>query len=248
MPASSLQILAVALAFALGGLVKGATGMGLPTFVMGLLGLIMAPAEAAALLIIPSLVTNVFQFLSGKHRLLLLRRTWLMLLTICIATWAGAGLITAEGSGHATIWLGAALVAYAAFGLAKARFSVPRKYELWLSPAVGAATGVVTGATGVFVIPAAPYLQALEMDEDGLVQALGLSFTASTLALAAGLASRGAFAVTAAGASTLCTLPALAGMGLGQMIRARVESATFRVMFLVALLLLGADLMMRSII
>ena len=37
------------------------------------------------------------------------------------------------------------------------------------------------------MIPAVPYLQALGLSRDQLVQALGLSFTVSTLALAAGL-------------------------------------------------------------
>lgn len=242
------QILAVALTFVLAGLAKGVTGMGLPTVAMGLLGLLMAPAEAAAFLVIPSLVTNVWQFLSGRYRLVLLRRTWPMLLLIFLATWAGTGLITGTGAGQATTWLGAALMAYAAIGLAKVRLFVPRRYEVWLSPAVGAATGVVTGATGVFVIPAVPYLQALGFDKDELVQVLGLSFTISTIALATGLASRGAFQVTEAGASALCTLPALVGMEIGQAIRARVDPATFRRLFFICLLLLGADLVARAII
>jgi uncharacterized membrane protein YfcA len=243
---ASPAILTVTLIFALGGLAKGIAGMGLPTVAMGLLGLLMTPAEAAALVVIPSLVTNIWQLLSGQNRLILIRRVWSMLLMICLVTWVGAGLITGAGAGRASIALGAALIVYAIIGLAKVRLSVPRRYEAWLSPAVGATTGVVTGATGVFVIPAAPYLQALGLDKDDLVQVLGLSFTTSTVALAAGLASHGAFQITDAGTSALCTVPALIGMRSGQMIRTRVDPATFRVLFLITLLLLGADLMLRS--
>jgi hypothetical protein len=85
---------AIGLTFVLAGVVKGVTGMGLPTVAMALLGLWMPPAQAAAVLIIPSLVTNVWQFLSGPHRLALLLRIWPMLLMICLATTAGAGLLT----------------------------------------------------------------------------------------------------------------------------------------------------------
>jgi len=244
----SFAILDVTLIFALGGLAKGVAGMGLPTVSMGLLGLSLAPANAAALVVIPSLATNICQLLSGQHRLILIRRMWPMLLMICLVTWGGAGLITSAGSGHATIALGAALMTYAIVGLARVRLSVPRQYEVWLSPVVGAATGVVAGATGVFAIPVAPYLQAIGFDKDDLVQVLGLCFTTSTLALAAGLASHGAFQLSDAGASALCTLPALAGMWAGQMIRMRVDAATFRAIFLIGLVLLGADLMARSVI
>jgi uncharacterized protein len=242
----SPAIFCAALIFALAGLAKGIAGIGLPTVAMGLLGLLMAPAEAAALVVIPSLVTNIWQFLSGQHRLILIGRMWSMLLMICLVTWVGAGLITGAGAGRASVALGATLMAYGVTGLAKVHLSVPRRYEVWLSPAVGAVTGVITGATGVFVIPAAPYLQALGLEKDQLIQVLGLSFTTSTVALAAGLASHGAFQITDVGTSALCTVPALIGMRIGQMIRTRVAPATFRALFLITLLLLGADLMARS--
>lgn len=240
-------VVIVTLVFALGGLAKGVAGMGLPTIAMGLLGLSMSPADAAALVVVPSLATNVWQFLSGRHRLGLLRRMWSMLLMICAVTWAAAGLIAGADARHATVALGAVLVVYAAIGLAKVRLSIPSRHEGWLSPVVGAATGVVTGATGVFAIPAVPYLQALGFEKDDLVQVLGLSFTTSTIGLAAGLASHGVLQIGDAGISALCIAPALAGMRVGQMMRARVDPATFRVIFLIGLLLLGTDLMLRPV-
>jgi uncharacterized protein len=89
----------------------------------------------------------------------------------------------------------------------------------------------VTGTTGVFVVPAVPYLQALNLQKDDLVQALGLSFTTSTIALAAGLASHGAFHLTSSGASLLCTAPTLAGMFCGKWVCARVDPVMFAVCF-----------------
>ena len=50
-----------ALVFTAAGVVKGVVGLGLPTLAMALLALAMAPAQAAALLVLPSLVTNVWQ-------------------------------------------------------------------------------------------------------------------------------------------------------------------------------------------
>jgi hypothetical protein len=55
------QVVLVALTFIFAGAVKSVTGMGLPTVAIRLLvGLLMAPAEAAMLLVIPSLATNVW--------------------------------------------------------------------------------------------------------------------------------------------------------------------------------------------
>ena len=122
---------------------------------------------------------------------------------------------------------------------------MPPRAEPWLSPLVGLATGLVTGATGVFVIPAVPYLQALNLDRDGLIQALGLSFTVSTVALAAGLAREGALPLAAGAASLVTLAPALLGMAAGQWLRGRVSAPTFRRAFLIGLLLLGAHLALR---
>ena len=75
--------------------------------------------------------------------------------------------------------------------------------EPWLSPLIGVATGLVTAATGVYMIPSVPYLQAIGLEKDELVQALGLSFTVSTLALAATLVQAGALQMSIAGARCL---------------------------------------------
>lgn len=241
------MLVELALTFVLAGVVKGIAGMGLPTVAMGLLGLFMAPAQAAALVIIPSLITNVWQFVAGPDMRALVLRTWPMLLAMAVTTWPAAGLLTGGFAQHATTALGSVLVIYAAVGLANIRLRVPNAMEFWLAPLVGVATGIVTGATGVFVIPAAPYFQALGLEKDDLIAALGLSFTVSTLALAAGLASRGAFHLNAAGASLLCTAPTLLGVFAGQWIRRKIDPVTFRRIFFLGLLLLGVDLIGRSI-
>ena len=118
-----------------------------------------------------------------------------------------------------------------------------RLAEPWLGPLVGGITGLITAATGVFVIPAVPYLQAIGLEKDDLVQALGLSFTVSTLALAVNLAMAGTFNLSLAGPSIGTLAMAAAGMWLGQELRTRLSPATFRVWFFVALLLLGLYLL-----
>src|SRR5690606_35522440 len=111
--------------------------------------------------------------------------------------------------------------------------------QRWLGPVAGALTGVVTAATGVFVVPAVPYLQSLGLGRDELVQAMGISFTVSTVALAAGLWLNGAYSLDAAGGSLLMLLPAMAGMYFGQWLRQKLSPVAFRRCFLGALLLLG---------
>jgi uncharacterized membrane protein YfcA len=235
-------------AFTLAGVVKGVIGMGLPTVAVGLLGLVMPPTEAAAILVVPSLVTNVWQLAAGPRFGGLARRLWPLLAGVCAGTWAGMWLFAGAGMGGATTALGIALIGYALFGLSAARFSVPARLERWLAPWIGASTGVVTAATGVFVVPTVPYLQALEMEREELIQALGLNFTVSTLALAGGLAHSGVLRTALAGSAVLALIAAVLGMLLGQVLRQRISPATFRRCFFGGLLLLGAHLSLRGLL
>ena len=228
--------------FLLAGLVKGVIGMGLPTVAMGLLALALRPAEAAAILVVPSLVTNVWQLLAGPRFGTLARRLWPMMATVLVGTIAGAGVLAGNVAGLAKVGLGVALIVYAVVGLAGIRLAVAARHEVWAGPLVGAVTGLITGATGVFAIPAVPYLQAIGLEKDELIQALGLSFTVSTIALALGLLRVDAWHAGSVWMSLLALAPALLGMQLGQMLRSRIAAATFRRVFFAGLLLLGATL------
>jgi uncharacterized membrane protein YfcA len=242
---SPFVLVVLTLTFVAAGLVKGITGMGLPTVAMALLGSVMPPAAAAAILIVPSLVTNVWQLLAGPARWRLLRRLGSMVLGIVVGTVGAASLLVTMASAWSALALGIALVLYAGYALTAPALSIASRVERWLSPIVGLATGVVTGATGVLVMPAVPYLQALGLEKDELVQALGLSFTVSTVALAGGLIVHGAFGLDQASLSTLALVPALAGMWLGQKVRATISPKRFRQSFLSFLLLLGLELVAR---
>ncbi|AVJ29649.1 sulfite exporter TauE/SafE family protein [Achromobacter spanius] len=231
---------AVVAVFILAGVVKGVVGLGLPTISMALLALVMAPAQAAALLIVPSLITNLWQALPWVTMRAVLRRIAGMQAGVCVGTVAGALWLGPPSGEWAGICLGLALVAYAAWGLFGTPPTVLPRHEPWVGIAVGTVTGVITAATGVFVIPAVPYLQALKLDKDALIQAMGISFTVSTVALAAGLWLNGGYTAGAASASLLMLLPALAGMALGQRLRNRLSPRTFKLCFMISLALLGA--------
>lgn len=236
----------IAAVFLLAGVVKGVVGMGLPTVAVGLLALWMAPAEAAALLIVPSLVTNVWQMRPWGRLAPMLRRLWPMQAGVVAGTLAGAWCFGAPVGTWAPVALGLALIAYAGWSLSGKRLSVPPETERALGPVVGAVTGLVTAATGVFVVPAVPYLQALRCSSDELIQAMGISFTVSTLALAAGLQMGGAGSGAAWALSLWMLLPALAGMALGTALRRRLSPPLFRRCFLFGLLLLGLHMVARE--
>ena len=235
-----MTLLLCILIFVLAGLTKGVLGLGLPTVAMSLLALLMTPAEAAALLLIPSLLTNVWQFCAGPSPWPTFKRLLPLQLTLVPGTLLSIPLLTGgDGAGLAAA-LGAVLVAYGLVGWTGWRLPAPDRHEGKVAPLVGFVTGLITGMTGVFVLPAVPYLQSLALDKEQLIEALGLTFTVATLALLMGLWWQDALAVERLGASSLLLLPALLGMALGQRLRRRIAERLFRCLFFGGLVLLGA--------
>lgn len=244
----TLQWLMTAVVFTIAGCVKGVTGMGLPTVAMSLLGLWMAPVQAAALLVVPSLATNVVQC-RGPHWRTLARRLWPGWVAIFAVTVASPGFSGTTSADSARQWLGWILVAYGAWGLWRPTLPDLSAQNRWLSAVAGAATGVITAATAVFVLPWVPYLQALRLDKDQMVQALGLSFTVATVALAVRVQASALpswWTTGGAMAAGLALAGAFAGMKAGEALRSRLAGAAFQKVLFGVFIALGLANLARA--
>jgi uncharacterized membrane protein YfcA len=235
-------------AFLLAGFVKGLTGMGLPTVGTGLLTIVMSPAQAAGLLVMPNFITNIWQAFAGGQLRALLRRFWPMLAGIFAGTAPGAGFLTGNNAGRAAMALGAMLIVYAGLVLLSVRFRVPEQTEWWMGPLAGALTGFISVLTGVFAIPLVPYLNALSLKREELIQTLGLSFLTASSALVLALVRDGALPLSLVGASAFALAPAGLGMFAGQWLRQRVHPDVFVRVFAVVLLMIGLHLALRNLI
>lgn len=243
-----MLIVYVAFTFLVAGFVKGVIGMGLPTVAVGMLGVVMAPTEAAAVMVVPSLVTNAWQALAGDYLRRALKRFGALFLALCAGTWLVAWLAPAVDRNVATAALGAILIAYVLVGRYGPQFTIAAPLERRLTPWIGLATGAITAVTGVFVMPAVPYLQRLGLGKDELVQALGLTFLVATIALGLSLPAT-LMRLLSEGLPMLlgALVAALAGMWVGQAVRRWISPAVFRACFFWGLLGLGVHLTVRGL-
>jgi len=244
-----LLLIGIALTFFAAGATKGISGMGLPTVSMGLLGLFMPPASAAALLVLPSLLTNVLQCL-GRHFAGIAAILWPMWIGIL----AGALLtpLPSLASGTATVrlGLGSLLLAYAAYGLLRPTVTLQLSHGRLLLVAlpVGYVTGVLTAATGIFIVPMVMFLQMLPFEKERMVQALGLSFTVCTVALGASLGWSTSWQALSSVEGATALACALAGMYFGAKMRDRISANAFRTMLFAVFGVLGAALIAKELL
>ena len=229
------------------GTVKGVVGLGLPTVSLAVLATTLGLREAIAVVLLPSLLTNIWQAVSGGHFRELLRRLWGFLLAGALVTPISTAALAAEDTTPLKILLGVLIAGYAVYSLVAPHLPEPGRRERWMAPLAGGATAVLGGLTGAFAIPAVPYLQALRLTRDQMVQALGIWFTVVTVLLGVGMGGRGLIALDMALLSSVAVLPAFLGMRLGQVIRARIAEESFRRAFLVVLFFLGVLMIVRSV-
>ena len=124
-------------------------------------------------------------------------------------------------------------------GLSPLNLTVSPAHEKWVGGIVGVVTGAISAATGVQVIPSVPYLQAIGMEREELVQALGVFFTVATLALGATLTASGLITATTALPGAVAMAASFGGMFIGQVVRSRIQPEVFRRLFHVSMILLG---------
>jgi uncharacterized protein len=225
--------------FLLAGGVKGLIGLGLPTVSLALLVHFMPLQDGAALMVVSAIVTNIWQASSGGNGLALLKRFWPMLAMLCIATWIGVGILAKSDPHLMSGCFGVLLTLYGIVGLTR---PAPRPVgcaEVWVSPLVGFANGLVNGLTGSYVFPGVLYLEALQLRRDELIQAMGILFLVSSSALAASLAGHHVMTGRLFALSVVALVPALAGYYAGQYWRKRLPEEAFRKVFLVSLIGLG---------
>lgn len=234
--------------FAIAGMIKGTIGLGLPAVSMALLTLLMSPFQAATLLIIPSLVTNIWQLFAEGHVLRLIRRFWRLLLGIIVGTIWSVFPTLGQGEFQSEILLGGMLALYGAYGLFAKNMPNLAPHEKWLSPIIGYLGGALTVATGVIVIPVVPFLQSLHLKRDDLVQSLGLAFTVSTVCLAIYLYLNPVDQMNIDWKMSLIALiPALIGMWFGTKIRYRIPEQKFRKLFFLGLVLFGSYMVLHQL-
>ena len=247
--ASSLfdAMLLVVFVFLLAGFVKGIIGFGLPTVSVSLLTAFQGLEAAIVIMLLPSLLTNVWQGVVGGHFVYLIRRfLWLLVFGVLL-TWITSRALTGENLPLFVVLLGVAIVVSSGSSILGLKIPDPGRHERWLSPAIGGISGGISGVTGVFVLPAVDYLRALALGRDQLIQVMGIWFSVATISLGSALSHHGLVVGSLGLLSAVGIVPAFIGMILGRRLRTQLSPDIFRTVFLIGLSLVGLYLIVMGL-
>lgn len=235
-------------AFLAGGLVKGVIGLGFPIVVLALLATTIGLKEAIGLLIIPGIVTNVWQALAGGAFVPIVRRLWGLLAASVAGIWFGVGVLSTADTRLLVAVFGVMLFVYSAFSLARPQIPAPSRHESWLSPLMGLSAGFVFGMTGSYMVPGVLYIQALGLTRDMFVQALGVVFCLIMVTLGLFMSQNQLIPGDTALMSAAGLVPTALGMVIGRRGRQRMSEQLFRKALFVALCIAGLYMIARSLV
>lgn len=243
------EILAlIAVTFVAAGFVKGTIGLGLPTVTLAVLTLPLGLKTSLSVIVIPLIVTNLWQALTGPHLREILARFWPFLLTAIIGVWAGIQVLAAARSDYMVAMLGIILIVNSLISFTGFRIPAPapERETVW-SVICSALGGLMFGMTGNFIVPGILFLQALGMHRDMLVQALGVTFVIISTTLAVSLTSRSLMTGELTTISIIALIPAFFGLWLGRRYRSSISEDQFRKLFFIGLLIIGCSLLLGSV-
>jgi len=239
-------ILAGVIGCSLAGVVKGLSGLGIQAVCVPIIAL-AAPLETAVPLSIASaLGTSLWQGLFGGFLRKILLRTWSFLLACAAMIFVGVAVLASVNQATVGVVLGFVLVCYTLYTLRRPNLPSIAAQETWLSPTLGAATGLIGGATGVFVMPAGPYFQLLRLSRDEIVQAGSFASIVVQPTLALALGGNSLLSGSLAAVSLALLGPTFLGLWLGTRLRRSLSETQFRKWFLWVLFFLGAALVIRN--
>ena len=234
-------------AFFLGGLLKGVIGLGLPLVAIPLVATVMPVAEAIPLMVAPGYVMNIIQMRQAWHARMPLVSWWPLFLGLGIGVVAGVQFATSAPEDLMRVVLGATVVVFVL--LSFARIEVPERHVE--NPAVGLATGSVTGLfgglTGVFGPTLAMYFLARRLEKDRFVWIMAVLMFAGVVFLGASLTAAGEFSHNQLIGTFAVLVPSWLGLIAGARIRTMVSQEVFRKVALSVLLVMGASLLVAGL-
>lgn len=230
----------------LAGVIKGATGLGYASCALPFLVIAIGLRPAMAIVLVPAMATNFAVAITTGHFSELLRRFAPLYVAMVPGIGLGLGLLLWMGnSSVAASILGAVIIGYAILSLWGPRFVLSPQSARALQVPTGFANGMLTGLTGSQVMPLFPYMMALDLDPNRLVQAINLAVLLASTLLACGLFATSIMTPPLILASIAAIIPALLGVEIGRRLRGLIRPDQFRTCVLATLLAMGALLISR---
>lgn len=243
-----IEGLVVALvAFALGGILKGAIGAGTPVVVIPLMSIYFDVPYAVAVFALPALLSNIWQGWQFRHALL--DRGFVIRLALGAAAGAlfGTILLASLPSQFLSLTVGVLALLYLGFRLAKPDWQLDSALARRVVLPVGMVAGILQGAAGISAPVSMTFLHALRLTRPQFIATISVLFSAMALTQLPTLGTLGVLDGERLLVSLLACLPLFLGMPVGAWLVRHVPAHVFDRMIMALLFVISIGLILESL-
>ncbi len=242
------NVLLIGVAFALGGILKGATGAGAPLLAIPILALLYDVPTAITLFAIPNLVPNVWQ--AWKYRAdSLPTRFWLQ---FAIAGGVGAAIGTYGlaniKSDYLLLVVALVVVAYIIFRTLRPGWVLAYPKALAAVLPVGLIAGILQGSGGISAPVSITFLNAMKLSRGQFIATISAFFTGIALVQVPLLVVYGFMTVDFFALSCAALLVVMALMPVGAYLVRHISAKAFERIILVLLAALSAKMILQVVL
>ena len=229
-------LITVGLAFAMGGVIKGATGAGAPLIAVPVMTGFFDIRFAVAVFVLPNLITNLYQGLIYRHAL----KDRLFLLVLCLSaavgSFAGSLMLHKASSGVLEMMMANLIVFYVAFRFAKPGWQLSLETAHKLYPSVGFVAGFLQGAVGISAPASLTFLNAIRFERSEFIVIVSAFFTTMSIIQLPTLSYLGLMQTKHVILGLSAIIPLMAGMSLGARILRHASAELFDKIILLILI------------
>lgn len=230
------------------GFVKGAVGFAMPMIMISALGSFLPHKIALAMLILPTLVTNLIQaFRGGRTAVWTTVRTYRWHIgAVVIFLFLSAQFVHVLPVRWMPLVLGLPVLAFALWQLAGLPLAIPLRHRRRAEIGLGVIGGLYGGVSGIWGPPLLIYLVSIGAPKDEAVRVQGVVFLIGALALIPAHLASGVLNASTLPLSAAAAVPATIGLIAGMRAQGRLDQARFRWWTLVLLALTGGNLVRQA--
>lgn len=241
-------LLLALLVFLLAGTVKGVLGIGLPTISISMLAQFVDPRVAIAFLLLPALITNMWQIYRGGQIKRSALKLWPFVITMAVVMFISSLFAARASTKVLVLGIGIMVVLWTITSLIKSPPRIPVHLDRPVQFFLGAVAGAMGGLTAMWSPPMVIYLLSTKCDKEDFVRFTGFLILCGTVPLTIGYLLNGLLDKKLAIASLMMIVPTLIGFTIGEYLRRFLGGQQFQKAVLVVFCLMGLNLIRRSFI
>ena len=237
------SLLTIVAALMLGGLMKGAIGMGTPVVAVPVMAAFVDVKLAVVVMVIPNLATNILQIVQfGQHRLGS-RFAEVFAAGGAMGAFVGTLLLVALPVRALTFLIAFAVLLYIALRLLRPEFRLALPFARKLALPASTAAGILQGAAGISAPIAVSFLNAMRLKREEFIATISIFFAAMSLIQIPTLLWFGLLTTSTTTLGLAAMIPIFAGMPIGGLLARHMTATAFDRVVLVLLGVLALRLL-----